>query len=330
MKRILISTLGERPSVVTEALDFLEKEGKKIDEVTILTTIDSSAEESLNFLYEHIPEHYGISKVFAEQTGAYEDIDSQESLMGFMENACKTLRRYQDQNADIYVSIAGGRKTMSALMTLAVQIYGAKELFHIVVTDPDLEKNSNITHLRHLSSEEKNKILHPENDKIKVVRMPFIGLFPWIKDIIKCLKGEKVDKKEILELLISNNLIKDNNLTPVGKTFLHILGRVGSLPPPCRDRKGPKDIKHHNGKEISEMADRIMERFNYVCEVKSIPWEEGKPKVKIVEQSKEGCIEVYFRHRKGFNMGLLLKTTATTQGELETIKKELGQFLRSN
>ena len=35
---------------------------------------------------------------------------------------------------------AGGRKTMSALMTIAAQIYGARVLCHVVPLDEDLER----------------------------------------------------------------------------------------------------------------------------------------------------------------------------------------------
>lgn len=38
MKRILISTLGESPAVVTEAIDYLKSNGTTPDKVVILTT----------------------------------------------------------------------------------------------------------------------------------------------------------------------------------------------------------------------------------------------------------------------------------------------------
>ncbi len=326
-KKVLISTLGETPSVVTEALDYLIDKSIKIDEVVLLTTVDSDSEESLNLLYEHIQEHYRIFKIFSEQTQAYNDIDNENSLMEFMENVCKSLKKYKDMNYDIYASIAGGRKTMSALMALAVQIYGAKELFHVIVTDPELEKKSNICYLRFFPKDEKVKFLHPARDKIKTVRMPFIGLFPWISDITKALKGEPVEKKEVKELLIYNNLVKDNEPTDEGRIFLKILEKVESIPEPCKERKYLKlqEVKHHNSREIAEMANEIMDRFSYVCEVKPIEWREGQTKVKI----KENIIEVYFPH-KGFNLGLMLITTAKTQGQLEAVKNDVESYLKIN
>ncbi|MCG2738565.1 MAG: CRISPR-associated ring nuclease [Thermoplasmatales archaeon] len=311
--------------MVTEALDFLTKErGIKIDEVVLLTTIDSNAEESLNLLITHIPEHYKISSIFSEQTTAYDDIDDEKSLMEFMEISCKVLKKYK--GSDVYVSIAGGRKTMSALMTLAVQIYGAKELFHVIVKDQNLEKESNINRLRHFPNNEKIKFLHPDKKNITIIRMPFIGLFPWISDIIKALKGGAVERKEIRELLVSNDLIKDNKPTDIGKTLLDILDKVESIPEPCKERKylKPEAVKHHNNMEIAEMAKKVMDRFNYICEAKPIDWKEGQPKVKI----KENDIEFYFQGKKGFNLGLMFLTTAKTQGQLEAVKNDLERYLR--
>lgn len=328
MKKVLISTLGETPSVITESLDVLKDKGIKIDEVVLLTTMDSDTEESLNLLYEHIREYYGISNIYSEQTKAYNDIDNENSLMEFMENACKTLKKYRDMDSEIYVSIAGGRKTMSALMTLAVQIYGAKELFHVIVTDSELEKKSNIGYLRSFPKDERVKFLHPPKDIIKIVRMPFIGLFPWISDITKALKGETVEKKEVKELLIYNNLVKDNVPTNEGKMFLKILEKVESIPEPCKERKylKPQEVKHHHSREIAEMAKKILDHFSYVCEVKHIEWREGQTKVKI----KENVIEVYFPHSKEFNLGLMLITTAKTLGQLEAVKNDVESYLKIN
>ena len=54
MKRVLISTLGTSPPVVTEALDILKKEGKKVDKVVILTTSDPDTQNASDLLQEHI------------------------------------------------------------------------------------------------------------------------------------------------------------------------------------------------------------------------------------------------------------------------------------
>jgi len=326
-KNVLIGTLGESPAVVTEALDILNDRRITIHEVILLTTMDHDALYSLDLLMEHLPVYYNnIKNVNPITIGAYEDINSEEAVMEFMETACDQLRDMQKRGWNVYVSIAGGRKTMSALMTLAVQIYGAKELFHIIVEDPELEDRSRIGNLVHCDEEEQNEMLHPDRGNITHISMPFIGLFPWIKDIVKTLKGEKIDKKEISELLSSNGLMEDNKPTSLGERFLDILGRVESMPDPCTEepkitlkKKEPKYKK-----KIEEMAHRLRQRFSSICEIRDTDWKKGDPKVKIERPDK---LKIYFPSGGGYNLSLMLTTTAKTPGQLEKCKREVEKIL---
>jgi CRISPR-associated protein Csx14 len=328
-KNVLISTLGESPAVVTEALDILSGRRITIHEVILLTTTDHDAKDSLDLLREHIfaySDYYNIKNVNPIQIGAYDDINSEGAVIEFMETACDQLRDMRKRGWDVYVSIAGGRKTMSALMTLAVQIYGAKELFHIIVDDPELERKSRIDKLLHYNEKEQKDILHPDISKITCISMPFIGLFPWITDIVKTLKGETEDRGEIKELLCSNGLIEDNNPTILGKRFLDILERVESMPEPCIEEskiilsKGEPRYK----KEIEKMAQRLRQRFSFICEIRDADWRRGEPKVKKQSPNK---LKIYYPSRKGFNLSLLLTTTAKTSGQLETCKREVEKIL---
>lgn len=327
MKKVLISTLGESPPVVTEALDILKNEGKKIDSVVLITTIDSDTQESVDLLTEHLYKQQAGLQVQPVLIKSYYDIDSQGAVLEFMINACGVLRDNIKKGNEVFVSIAGGRKTMSALMTLAVQIYGAKELFHIYVDDPDLEEKSRITKLRYLSESERNRILHPDLNKIRIVRMPFIGLFPWISDIIKTLKGEITSNREIKELLISNKLIENNKPTYLGELFLKILGYVESRPEPCETEPVVKISKnHHEWREREDLANKLRNRFPYICEIWDENWRAGDPKVKLEPPNK---LRIYFKCRRGFNLGFLIKTTAKTDGQLKVAENEIREFLEN-
>jgi len=324
-KNVLLGTLGESPAVITEALDALKNRGVSIDKVILLTTIDSAAEASLNLLIAHIPTYYRIKDVDFFQIGAYTDINTEEAVIKFMGTACDQLRSLRKRICNVYVSIAGGRKTMSALMTLAVQIYGAKELFHIIVEDKELEERGKIDRLRHFTAGEQDEILHPDIGKIKVINMPFIGLFPWISDILKTLRGERTEKKEIRELLHSNNLVEDDKPTKLGKQFLEILERVESVPEPCPETPRIKlsSSEPRYKKEIENQAQKLL-RFSFVCEIADGEWRKGEPKVKIEHPDK---LRLYFQSGKGFNFCLILKTSAKTHGQLELCKMEVDNFL---
>lgn len=313
--------------MVTEAIDKLKKEGTEIDEVILLTTKDNDTKESAKLLSNHLPTYYEnkihISNIRGIDT--YFDIDSQESLLDFMQNACEILKTLKKRNVETHVCIAGGRKSMSALMTLAVQIYGATSLFHIILDDLELEQKGKISNLRNKDEREINEILHPKLAVIKLVRLPFIGLFPWIGDILKGLKGQEISK-DIRNILKDNNLIRDSGITDIGKTVLNILESVESLPEPClyeaQVHLSSKEPKYKD--RLQEMVNKLKRRFSFICELSDIPWKQGVPKV----LAKEGNIlEVYFPSRKGFNLALKLVTTATTSGQLEKAKQEVERFL---
>jgi len=325
MKRVLIATLGESPPVVTEALDILRGEGKRIDEVILLTTIDALTMDAVDLLVKHIPEYYGRqTPARAFPIEAYSDIDNEEALVMFMREACGVLRGHIKAGDEVYVSISGGRKTMSALMTLAVQFYGARELFHIIVTDPELEEKSNITKLRHLKEQERNRVLHPDLSKVKIIQMPFIGLFPWMSDIVAALKGEQTPKKEIQELLAANNLLENGKLTPLGEIFLKIIEKVESRPPPRLEEPKIHIAKHHHQKELQQVAQKIVNRLNYVTQIRSIEWRGGKERV---QREPPNRLRIYIASGKGYNLGLLLETTAETEGQLSVAEKEAKDIL---
>lgn len=59
MKKLLLATLGESPSVVTEAIDQLRANGIEIGPVVLLTTKDTDTQRAFNLLSEHLPRYYG-------------------------------------------------------------------------------------------------------------------------------------------------------------------------------------------------------------------------------------------------------------------------------
>jgi len=329
MKKILIATLGDSPAVVTEAIDALRARGVAIDAVIVMTTRDRGTQGSLNLLSEHIPRYYNGKVEFWDEyrTNTFYDVDTDQAAVEFMRSACHVLRGYRKSKYDVYVCIAGGRKAMSALMTLAVQFYGATMLFHVLVDDPELEEAGKFHNLRNMPPEDQNKILHPDVKKIKLVSLPFVGLFPLLGDIVRGLKSEDVPR-EIKELLKINNLVDDKGKpTPVGNWVLEILNYVEALPEPrsgeCEIHIPKKEPKEY--RKTEEWANRICRRFNFVRRIESIPWRKGVPKVKSKDPN---IIEVYLKGAKVRNLGFRLITTAQTQGQLKHAEREVERWMR--
>jgi hypothetical protein len=98
-------------------------------------------------------------------------------------------REYQKH--DIYLSLSGGRKTMSAIMTIAAQIYGAKKLCHVVPLDDELERLGEIRCWSTLPQEKQQEVLHPPAEKVRLVRLPLVSLFPMLDDFLRALQARE-------------------------------------------------------------------------------------------------------------------------------------------
>lgn len=322
-----MATLGESPGAVTEAIDALDARGINIDSVCLLTTKDYDAESAANLLAEHIPEHYQgrVTLDRVEQCQAFADLDSQQAVLEFMKIACRSLRDYLRKGTQVYACIAGGRKTMSALLALSVHLYGAAELFHVVAA-PGLEEEGKISVLRRFSTEEIAKRLHPATDEVTLVRMPFLGLQSRMHEILQGLKGTKEVSRDTAALLEGNGLLESGTVTAQGKSLLEILEYVESSPLPCPheciiklDKSEPKYKDR-----IESMARKVRQRFPFICRITDGQWSQHRSGVKA---SGDKALEMFYDSGKDFRLFFLLDTTSTNKGQLEAARREVETWL---
>jgi CRISPR-associated protein Csx14 len=323
MRKVLLSTLGDTPPVVTEALDKLKADGISIDEVILFRTKDVNAKDSAELLISYIPKRYPETVIYDIVTEAYTDIDSDAAVVDFMRQVCEQLKMLRKQGCEIYVSIAGGRKSMSALMTLAVQLYGATRLFHVLLDDLDLEGQGKISKLR--LHPDRERVLHPPLEHIRLVQLPFVGLFPWLNDLLSGMQGQPVSR-EIKTLLQVNGLVgADGIATSMGKLVHEILEGVETLPDPCPHPPevhiSASEPRYRN--ELNRLIDRLRP-LSWICKMQGIPWRQGEPKTKVREP---GVIEVYIP-TGGPSIGLRLETTAQTTAQTERVRNEVEKRLR--
>lgn len=328
MKKVLLATLGESPAVVTEAIDRLRADGIRIDYVVLLTTKDTYAQDALTLLSGHINEYYKgeVSLNDARVLDKLFDVDTDEAALEFMTQACSALRNYRKKGWEIYVCIAGGRKAMSALLALAVQFYGANMLFHALVDDLELEEEGHILKLRNKSLDEQNRALHPDVRLIKLIRMPFVGLFPLLNSVIAGLKGQEVGS-EIKALLEQNGLWQQGSPTDFGRRVLDVLESVEALPPPRQSEECEKSLAKKEPKEAQatrDWADRICRRFLFVERIEDIGWRQGQPKVKAEPPNQ---LVIFLPGRRTQGIGFRLTTTAQTPGQLERARQEVERWI---
>ncbi len=169
MKKILIATLGQSPGVITEAIDQLKN--IKLDEVIILHTKDYEIIESAEYLKTHINIYYGgnISCIL-RRIETFEDLRDKQSVESFTK-ICEDLFE-NEKNNEIYVCISGGRKGASGLLGIIAHKYGAKEIFHIIPEEEDIEKKWKDIKSFKDNKEQMEKILHPDLNRIFYVSLP--------------------------------------------------------------------------------------------------------------------------------------------------------------
>src|SRR5437764_4476084 len=134
MENVLIATLGESPIVVTAMYDLLKKEkGLVIDRVVVLypeqevliSTAFDLIREALQDRCEVIPESL-----------PFEDVANEADSFYFLRTLYRLLNDEQKSANSVYLSLAGGRKNMSALIAILVPLFPCVEgLYHVI--DPD-------------------------------------------------------------------------------------------------------------------------------------------------------------------------------------------------
>ncbi len=175
MKRnILLCVAGATPQIITETLyDLTIQQGKTIDEIRVITTLEGrdkimtgiikgrgSAEESLlhpekGKFFEFLRDYPQVGDIEFNETKilllrrrdgqTLEDIRTPEENELAGDQICQFVRAiYKDENFNyrVFASAAGGRKTMSIYLTLAMSLFGGAEdsLSHVLVNS-DFETN---------------------------------------------------------------------------------------------------------------------------------------------------------------------------------------------
>jgi CRISPR-associated protein Csx14 len=344
---VLISSLGESPAVVTEAIDKLEQEERiKFTQVVTLGTNEYEVRRSANVLYEHIPAYYGSRVTYYHEAISANDVDTKENNLDYLALVAEKLRAFR-RYSDVYVSIAGGRKTMSALVALAVQIYGAKLLCHIVylLMDETLQRDMLAGNLIR-NPQKWDSLLHPNLDEVQLVRLPVISLFPLINDFLSALGGRNPDEidRTARQLLEENGLLgKENNYwhtTKMGEQLYQIINDIEMLPEPSTIAPQNKkvDLKDHHGKDELRPIAELLRFFPYAQRIDSTDWNSqfdrsrtlrtphGRLLVEIDSADRDLLLVTLADSSRGYR--LAVRTLAQSKSQAERVKREMERFLR--
>ena len=163
MKTILLAVCGLSPQVITETLYALHQNNRHVDAIHVITTRDGKEKIYAELLagekgaYHRYCRDYGIDPrtidfghrnihVITDEYGIeIPDIVDESHNERLLKKCMELMFHFtKDEETAVFLSIAGGRKTMSSCLTLAAQMYGRPQdrLYHVLVS-PEFESNKN-------------------------------------------------------------------------------------------------------------------------------------------------------------------------------------------
>jgi hypothetical protein len=133
MANVLIASLGDHPTVVTAMVKALaEIAGISLDLVHVIYPA-VEGERFIEWGYEQIEERLQDRYEVRPCPLPFSDANSYERSIEFLQCLASLLDGHQAAGDVVYLSLAGGRKNMSAMMALATQFYPcAKGLYHLI------------------------------------------------------------------------------------------------------------------------------------------------------------------------------------------------------
>ena len=197
-RNVLIGTLGASPGIVTCTLDcFLEKHTPPIqfDKIILVTTNNKKVTQGYEELKEHLDrgecpicsKRYSGLEIVFDTVGVPEiltEADNNEILSKILGH----LRRESLKDTDIYLSLSGGRKQMSAILAFAGMLFPVAGLYHVTPTD-DIIPIRAAEELKR--KREQGQPIPPEltwhydvEKEFHIVRLPFIGFTPFFEAFV--------------------------------------------------------------------------------------------------------------------------------------------------
>ena len=182
MLTTLICTLGQTVPVITETIRALETtRGVTINKLIIIHThspfvfnkkTKSGREIGLDALkdYMQLNKKYASVETILIDLGV-EDIITEDDNTNLMKILLGTFYRESEAGNRVYVSIAGGRKTMSAIALFAGYLVGCDGIFHILVQGDEFQLT------------EKHGFDIP-CEYLKLIEIPSVNMAPLLQSVL--------------------------------------------------------------------------------------------------------------------------------------------------
>lgn len=172
MQHILIATLGESPVVITAMHDKLIEKNLPISKVIVLHPQEETIRYAVDLIRDVLKD---TCEVIAEPL-PFDDANSEAEAFDFLHILYMLLNNAQKSGDTIYLSLAGGRKNMSALMAILVPLFPCvKGLYHIIDRDESSRKYhfKSVEELFDCSDDERHSFFFPPRERMQLVDIPY-------------------------------------------------------------------------------------------------------------------------------------------------------------
>lgn len=179
MEKVFIASLGESPIVVTAMFDLLQQEvTEPIDHVEVLVPQGELIPAGYDLIKQGIQEYCKEHNIPLPQIDdiplLFEDAKGEDASYDFLRELAKLFSKHKHDT--VYLSLAGGRKNMSALMAMLTPLYPCvKKLYHIHDKDEHTPQHHflSIEALYDLPESKRKSLLFPNHEKVTLVSIPY-------------------------------------------------------------------------------------------------------------------------------------------------------------
>lgn len=211
---ILIASLGDSPVVVSSMYDLLVRDEKlTIDRVVVLAPKDEDVQLAYNQVQETLTD---VRELHYEELD-FKDADSWHNACVFLRRLYKQLDHYQKQDDSVYLSLAGGRKSMAALMAWVVPFFPCvKKLYHVI--DKKEEKFLSACEIHDRPASEFSQLMHPDPRQLKLVEIPFNPGQQVSAKFLRQLLSSSADFDKAEALITAQTIFQEENILQVEVT----------------------------------------------------------------------------------------------------------------
>ncbi len=174
MENVLIATLGESPVVVTAMYDLLTKDERKhlpveIDRLVVLYPRGGMVQDACYLVKKAMENKPCVVEL---QDVSIEDTNTTRDCMIFLQQLYQRLTIQQNNGDVVFLSLAGGRKSMSALMAWVIPYFSCiAGLYHVI--DKNEQDFFTVEQLiLEMTDERRQRAMHPELSHLDLVDIP--------------------------------------------------------------------------------------------------------------------------------------------------------------